>query len=116
MSDATEDAPKTWAVKLPDGTMQRFTDLPCAVIEQIAADVPDVSQFTIAFAPLTDLRVARRAWRATLTHAGHAPTEDQFNAITVNELYEQFEQVDDDTPGVYEDGAPKAADAGSTAG
>lgn len=106
---------KVWAIKLPDGKPPaRIVDLPVAVLEELCAELPDVDQGVIAFLPLTDIRVARRLWRTVMERNGI--TVENFDTITLDDLYGSFELIADDTPTMYVDGAPKAEGDGSTDG
>jgi len=109
------DTPKVSVVRTPGGKTVRTTDLPVGVWETILAETHNESVWWMVTAnPLGNLAVARRVWAAALRHAGEDPGET-FDQITIDQLADAFDLVDDDQPTVWADGNPPAGADGATA-
>ncbi len=100
-----------WAVNTPAGQV-RLGDLPLDTLVQLEEQTGD-ERWNIAAHPYRKAKTARVVYRACCDHMKCDPAD-----LTLRDLLDTFEQVEEDLPNVYEGGIPKAEpEAGSeTAG
>jgi hypothetical protein len=91
-----------WAVTTPGGQV-RIGDLPLDVVVQLEGDT-ETEWWQIAAHPYRSAKVARYVYAACCAHVGCEPA-----ALTLRDITEVFETVDEDLPTLYEGGIPKAA-------
>lgn len=100
-----------WAVTTPGGQV-RIGDLPLDVVCQLEGDT-ETEWWQIAAHPYRSAKVAKAVYLACCAHVGCEPA-----ALTLRDITETFETVEEDLPTLYEGGIPKAdsEDAAPTPG
>lgn len=97
-----------WACRI-DGHVIRLDDLPIDLVDRVAKQTGVHWFELVGVSPAKDLVAAQQLLVAVAERAGLTPPA----GLTVRQLLESFDQVEDDLPDVWEDGNPKA-EAGTT--
>jgi hypothetical protein len=90
-----------WAVNTPKGQV-RLGDLPLDTLVDLEEQTGD-EWWNIAAHPFRKAKTARCVYRAACDFIRCDPAD-----LTLRDLVETFEQVEEDLPNVYEGGIPKA--------
>lgn len=98
-----------WAVNTPGGQV-RLGDLPLGVLVELEETTGE-EWWNVAAHPFRKAKIAQAVYLRACAHIGCDPAD-----LTLRDLVDTFEQVEEDLPEVYEGGIPKSEEESATAG